>query len=430
VLDDAQIAGTLFGSAATSRGLTQSQIYSTASYRLRDLRNIGLEGSNLSGWDLRDQNLAGANFESANLSTTNLSRADLSDANLKWAQLSQTVLTDAVIRGTQFGLYADTRGLTSAQFYSTTSYKNRNLVGIGLELANLSGWDLHDQNLASANLRISNLTGANLERANLATGSLERANLTGANLADSVLNGVNLQQAILTGADLHSARLLGASLQRASLVGANLTDADFSFADLSRTILSGADLRGATLAYATLDGIQLSNVILPDGTVAWVSLPQHEGNQLLNSQLLVRDYDGQVPIVMEGSVTIQSGGELKLLLDDGAWDSTVAFAPNTNVELGGRLVLDFAAEVLPATQVGRTFDLFDWSEAQRTGVFAVVTQPQWRWDLSQLYTTGEVTLLAVPEPAIPTFWVVTVVGWWWAVRRGRASVTSDNRSPS
>jgi hypothetical protein len=50
-----------------------------------------------------------------------------------------------------------------------------------------------------------------------------------------------------------------------------------------------------------------------------------------------------------------------------------------------------------AGQVGRTIDLFDWTGADPAGAFDVSTP--YVWDLSRLYTTGEVTLAAVPEPA-------------------------------
>ena len=44
------------------------------------------------------------------------------------------------------------------------------------------------------------------------------------------------------------------------------------------------------------------------------------------------------------------------------------------------------------SQVGRTFDLFDWTGVSPTGAFAVSSP--YVWDLSKLYTTGEVTFLA------------------------------------
>ena len=91
------------------------------------------------------------------------------------------------------------------------------------------------------------------------------------------------------------------------------------------------------------------------------------------------------------------GGTLRMVFEADAWDSTISFAPGIPVTLGGTLELTFAADVNLASQVGRTFDLFDWTGVNPTGAFAVSSP--YAWDLSNLYTTGEVTLTAVPEPS-------------------------------
>ena len=91
------------------------------------------------------------------------------------------------------------------------------------------------------------------------------------------------------------------------------------------------------------------------------------------------------------------GGTLRMVFEADAWDSTISFAPGIPVTLGGTLELTFADDVNLASQVGRTFDLFDWTGVNPTGAFAVSSP--YAWDLSNLYTTGEVTLTAVPEPS-------------------------------
>ena len=47
---------------ATTSGFTQSQLKSTASYKMKDLSGISLEDSDLSGWDFHQQNLTNASF--------------------------------------------------------------------------------------------------------------------------------------------------------------------------------------------------------------------------------------------------------------------------------------------------------------------------------------------------------------------------------
>ena len=76
------------------------------------------------------------------------------------------------------------------------------------------------------------------------------------------------------------------------------------------------------------------------------------------------------------------------------WGSTISFAPGIPVTLGGVLELTYAPGVNLAGEIGRTIDLFDWTGVNPTGAFTV-TSP-YTWDLSNLYTTGEVTLSNVP----------------------------------
>ena len=87
-------------------------------------------------------------------------------------------------------------------------------------------------------------------------------------------------------------------------------------------------------------------------------------------------------------------GTLRLVFDADAWDSTISFAAGIPVTRAGTLELLFAPEVNLAAQIGRTIDLFNWSGVTPTGTFTVSSP--YSWNLSNLYTTGEVTLTAVP----------------------------------
>src|SRR5262245_46894804 len=77
------------------------------------------------------------------------------------------------------------------------------------------------------------------------------------------------------------------------------------------------------------------------------------------------------------------------------------------------------AHVNFAIQVGRTLDLFDWTGVSPTGAFAISSP--YVWDLSNLYTTGEVTLTAIPEPSTLALASAAafVVGVSGAENRGR-----------
>ena len=91
---------------------------------------------------------------------------------------------------------------------------------------------------------------------------------------------------------------------------------------------------------------------------------------------------------------------LQFLLEDN-WTSPIGFAPGLTPELGGTLDLELAAGVDPASLLGESFQLFDWNGALPVGdQFAMITtEPGLTFDISNLYSTGNVTLTAVPEPS-------------------------------
>jgi hypothetical protein len=123
--------------------------------------------------------------------------------------------------------------------------------------------------------------------------------------------------------------------------------------------------------------------------------------------LVVRDHDGDssrydpvlppIPITIDQHLAMGPNGTLRMVFDADAWDSTISFAPGIPVTLGGTLELTFADDISLGTQVGRTFDLFNWDGVNPTGAFAISSQ--YGWDLSNLYTSGEVILTAIPEPS-------------------------------
>ena len=304
---------------------------------------IDLSQSHLySSW-LQNARFTAANLESANLNAADLTNVDFRRANLVGANLGRAILTgvdltDADVRDTSLWS-ATAHGFTPQQLYSTSSYQSHDLRNIRFWDDDLSGWDLAGQNL----------TGADFEDA-----SLSNANLTGASLIR-----VNLEQTVLENTQLDLA-----DLRRASA---------WSEYELSRA--------------STI------NTILPDGGVQGLDLSSGQ-------RLRVRDAD--LTITVHDTMRMGGGSALALVLPDGAWGSTIAFAPGIPVTLGGSLELTFDADVDVARQVGRTLQLFDWTGVAPSGTITVLSP--YTWDLSRLYTTGEVTL--VPEPGVSS-----VIGW-------------------
>jgi len=137
---DAQVAYASFGSyAGPCKGFTAAQLYSTASYKAKDLHGIVLVYNNLTGWNFASQNLTGANCDLATLTN-----ADFTNAQVAQASFRDTTRS----------------GFTAAQLYSTASYKARDLNGIILMENDLTGWNFASQNLAGAFFWFATLTNA------------------------------------------------------------------------------------------------------------------------------------------------------------------------------------------------------------------------------------------------------------------------------
>ncbi len=172
-LTGAIIAGTQLHNT-TSRGFSDTQLYSTASYQRRSLKGIWLGRNDLTGWDFSEQ--------------------DLTNAYLSRSILTAADLTGSIVTGANFG-ETTSRGFTREQLYVTASYSAKKLQGIDLGDNDLTGWDLSEQNLTCADLTSSimtdaNLAGANLTNATLRLSTLTNTDLTGANLKNTDLHGV------------------------------------------------------------------------------------------------------------------------------------------------------------------------------------------------------------------------------------------------
>jgi uncharacterized protein YjbI with pentapeptide repeats/CubicO group peptidase (beta-lactamase class C family) len=404
--------------------------------------------------------LSGRNLTMAYLIGADLSLANLSNANLFLAALSDADFAGAEIRGANFKKYDPPggccffgfpigSGITTAQLYSTASYQAGDLNGINFGLNEFAGGNFVGQNLTNASFNYATLSAALFNQANLSNVTFGRANLTRAdfgkaivtnagfglaNLTGAILREANLADAnfeggqdycgpicqpvyaTLTDADFSQANLTNAHFGASNLTGvilreANLTNTDFRdqvytpfgpyeiYASLTNADLTAADARGAPgLVSADLSGATTANLIWPGGHINGLDLDA-------SGFLVVRDYDGNplhtpptpIPIVVDQHLTMGPSGTLRMVFEADAWDSTISFAPGIPVTLGGTLELTFADNVNPASQLSRTLKLFDWTGVTPTGAFAISSP--YAWDLSNLYTTGQVTLTAIPEPA-------------------------------
>ncbi len=129
--------------------LTKEQLYTTASYKQKDLSRTILQSMDLTAGDLHGQNL--------------------SNANLGGARLTGADFSGAIINGAAIG--PASANFTAVQLYSTASYQQKNLRGISLNGNDLSGWDFSGQDLIQSNLSETVLNNANFSGADVRGGT-------------------------------------------------------------------------------------------------------------------------------------------------------------------------------------------------------------------------------------------------------------------
>jgi uncharacterized protein YjbI with pentapeptide repeats len=401
---DATVTGVGF-SDTTSRGFTAAQLYSTANYKNGDLSGIRLTMNDLTDW-----NFAGKNCTNAGFSYATLTNADF---------------TNAIVTGASFN-DTTSQGFTAAQLYSTASYKNGDLSGIKLMSNDLTGWNFAGQNLTGAIFSYSTLTNTDFTDAIVTEANFGNAPSHGftadqlystASYKNGDLRKIWLYFNDLTGWNFAGQNLTGAifcysNLTNANLSDANLINANFGEAILINTNLSRTDLRGSNAYFMSasffpdFSAAVTNNMIRPDGRIEGLNLSDGETLKIRDFN---QDYLGNsmsIPIQIENEMALASEAVLRMIFTDAEWGSTISFDDGIAVNLDGLLDLTFADGVNPADLVGTTFDLFNWDGVSPAGGFISILDHGLVWDTGNLYTTGEVTLLAVPEPAMLSFLIL------------------------
>lgn len=317
LLDDADFTNSIITNTnmgkVVVRGFTKEQLYSTASYKNRDLTGIILANNNLKDWNFSGQNLSGTRFNLADLTGVdftnsiitsayigysdnftkeqlystasyknkdltgvqfddlkmngwNFAGQNLTNVSFSGTSLSNADFTDSIITGASL-YFATDRGFKKEQFYSTLSYKNKDLTGVDLGDNDLAGWNLSGQNLTGVSFYASDLTDTNLTDSIITGASFWRASATltehqfysTLSYKNKSLVGLNMKNNTLDGWDFSGQNLASTTFERANLVtanfaGANLTNVSFAYADLS-----GANFAGATFNNTTLTGVDITN---------------------------------------------------------------------------------------------------------------------------------------------------------------------------
>jgi uncharacterized protein YjbI with pentapeptide repeats len=351
---NADIRGARF--ALFTGGFSRAQLESTASFRIKDLSRLQVEGLDLPGGDFRGFKLErfsyGGDGTGGDLTGSDFSRSDLQGASFSRSNLTGVRFSGANLDGALFqfitgwgaSTFADAsvRGIsvrndpanrfTAEMLYATKSYEEGQLGAMKLEGNVLRDWDFRGQSLVGANL-VADLTGARFE------------------LAD--LRGV--------------------------------------------TTVVQTDPCGCRPIRDALAGLDLDRTVRANGQINNLRIGAGERLVVVNAPTLPGGV--QAPsITVRNSVDVAEGGTLRIVLDEAPWRSTIA-AVFMNPRLGGILELDIDRYADPAALVGRSFRLLDWSASSLTGMFTVESSPLYTWDLSDLYAGGTVRLVnAIPEP--------------------------------
>jgi uncharacterized protein YjbI with pentapeptide repeats len=407
----AEVRGARFLAFDYGTVISLAQLYSTASYQTRDLTGIAI------GW----ADLSGAEFTGQNLTKAKL-----------FGGITAANFTNAEVREARFD------GMTLTQLYSTASYKARDLTGIELNISDLTGGNFVGQNLSNANLATARLTdaeftNAHIRGANFSRRPPENCGIFGCHSPPRT--GITVGQLYST-ASYKAGDLSGVNFDFHNFIGTNFAGQNLTNVSFSRTNLTGADFTAADTrgvlfdCVGCLSGVDFTNSILNRGHIPGLDL---DAGRLL----VIRDYDGNpsdysgnpapsISITVNQHLTMGSGGTLRMVFEADAWDSTISFAPGIPVTLAGTLALTFADDVNVSSQLGRTLQIFDWTGVDPTGTFTISSP--YTWDLSALYTTGEVTLIVVPEPSTLAITALGLLGLVVRASRPLQRIISPSKS--
>ena len=375
-------------------------MYPFRSLQYADLANADLTSAKFNYSDLDfalfiNSNLTNADLTSTTHFNTDFANANLTNANFDRAHFVNANFSNAIVKGAYFR-GAASRGFTNSNLYSTKSYLDKDLSGINLGANNLRDWNFSGQNLTNADLSNSDLRGTNITNANLTNSKVNSANLDGA-----VSFGFTKEQLYST-QSYKDRNLSGgiASYSKTNFSNNNLTNWDFTGQNLTHTYFHNSTVTNANF---TLADLRESEMFTSVGQVIYRNTIDERGyieslNLLEDEVLQIANYDFNTDIHIFNQMKIDNSGGLKFIFNEDNWYSTVNIESGTIINLAGTLELDFADDVDISSLIGTTFDLFDWNGLlTENDIFDNITfVGNTEWDLSNLYTTGEVTL--IPEP--------------------------------
>jgi hypothetical protein len=194
--------------------------------------------------------------------------------------------------------------------------------------------------------------------------------------------------------DLRDIAIVNLDLNGWDFSGQYLVNANFTGSTLENVNFAESDLRG--MRGMSDSGAVIHNTIGSDGKVGGLNLSTLELLVVRDDDIMPRWAIPRDPISIHVLEEFRiDGGILELLFESDPWDSLISSQPGIPVKLDGILELTFTEDVQLATQASRTIKIFDWTGVDPQDQFTVKPQLGTAWDTSQLYSTGEVTLLGI-----------------------------------
>ncbi len=226
--NNAIINGASFN-GTVDKGFLAENLYSTGSYKNKDLSNIRLGINNLTGWNFSNQNLTGAYFGGATLTNANFTGANINSVDFSGAN-----------------------GFTYDMFKSTQTFKDKNIKGVNFAISpRIDSWDF-------SGLTINNCNFTELY-ANVTYGELYYCNFNNTDLRNSSLKKTT--GTTFTDAKINSSQInisIDALKNTWSYKNKNLRDIDFYdtnlVSDLTEMDLSNATFEKCTLIRFIRDG--------------------------------------------------------------------------------------------------------------------------------------------------------------------------------
>ena len=438
---DAIIEGASFA-ATESKGFDQEQLYSTASYKNKNLRGVSFGNNDL--FHISYKNLFGWNFTGQDLTN-----ADFSYSLISGFFHSNTtrsiILTDAIIEGANFeGLQTDVDskyGILAEQLYSTASYKNKNLTGIKFGHNYMVGFDFTGQNMTNVSFWAAELNNADFTNANLTNVDFRFSDISNANFDNAIIEGAYLSDIrtnqLYSTASYKEKNLKGVTfsdykyLDGADFTGQNLMNANFVSLTLTDTDFTKADLRGGTMKS---NYVITKNTIMGDGRIKDFSMvssddsfsirkytPAAEGGEMISAKIseaaaisggaaLTLENGAELEVLNAADLTVENGSSIIINTDA---DSSTSFKVNSGgglaFENGAILEINVVSDL--SAQDILQIEIMEFAEnASIAGLDALVkgetillnvNGSEWlgEWDYA-LENNQMLITVSVPEPAV------------------------------